>query len=45
MKEKVDRILNGEAVDIAENGATFYLSVSKYDDKYKVGFRVRIKNK
>lgn len=38
MKEKVDRILNGEAVDIAENGATFYLSVSKYDDKYKVGF-------
>lgn len=38
MKEIADRILNGEAVDIAENGATFYLSVSKYDDKYKVGF-------
>lgn len=38
MKEKVDRILNGEAVDIAGDGADYYLSVSKYDDKYKVGF-------
>lgn len=38
MEEKANRILNGEAVDIAEDGANYYLSVSKYDDKYKVGF-------
>lgn len=38
MKEIVDRILNGESVDIAGDGANYYLSVSKYDDKYKVGF-------
>lgn len=38
MKEIVDRILNGEAVDIAGDGAEYYLSVSKYEDKYNVGF-------
>ena len=27
MKEKVDRILDGEAVDIAEDDADYYLSV------------------
>lgn len=40
MKEKVDRILNGEAVDIAENGASYYLSVvtNSYKDEYKIAF-------
>lgn len=38
MEEKANSILNGEAVDIAGDGANYYLSVSKYDDKYKVGF-------
>lgn len=38
MKEKVDRILNGESVDIAGDGANYYLSVLKDGDKYAVGF-------
>ena len=38
MKEIVDRILNGEAVDIAGDGADYYLSVAKHYDKYKIGF-------
>lgn len=38
MKEIVDRILNGEAVDIAGDDANYYLSVAKHNDKYKVGF-------
>ena len=36
MKEKVDRILDGEAVDIG--GVDYYLSVQKDDDAYRVGF-------
>ena len=38
MKEIVDRILNGEAVDIAGDGADYYLSVLQDNDKYKIGF-------
>lgn len=38
MKEKVDRILNGETVDIAGDGADYYLSVLQDNDKYKIGF-------
>lgn len=38
MKEKVDRILDGEAVDIAGDDADYYLSVLKDNDKYKVCF-------
>ena len=38
MKDKVDRILNGEAVDIAGDGADYYLSVSKNSENYKIGF-------
>lgn len=38
MKEIVDRILKGEAVDIAGDGAEYYLSVSKNYDTYNVGF-------
>lgn len=38
MKEIVDRILNGEAVDIAREDADYCLSVSQDGDKYKVGF-------
>ena len=36
MKEKVDRILNGEEVDIAED-PRYVLSVSKIKDQYRVG--------
>lgn len=38
MKGKVDKILNGEPVDIAGDGANYYLSVLQANDKYKVGF-------
>ena len=38
MKEKVDMLLNGEAVDIAGDGADYYLSVLQHYDKYKIGF-------
>lgn len=38
MKDKVDKILNGEVVDIAGDGADYYLSVAKHYDKYKIGF-------
>lgn len=38
MKEIVDRILNGDMVNIARDDANYYLTVAKYNDKYKVGF-------
>lgn len=38
MKELVDRILNGEAVDIAESNPHYYLSVSQEGCEYKIGF-------
>ena len=38
MKDKVDRILNGETVDITGDGADYYLSVLQDNDKYKIGF-------
>lgn len=38
MKEIIDRILNGDMVNIARDDAHYYLSVSKDGDKYKVGF-------
>lgn len=37
MKEMVDQILSGEAVDIAGDGASYYLSVLLDGNKYKVG--------
>nr|DAH64381.1 MAG TPA: hypothetical protein [Caudoviricetes sp.] len=38
MKEIVDRILNGEAVDIAGAKADYFLTVSKNGENYKIGF-------
>lgn len=39
MKEKVDRILNGESVDIIGDGTNYYLSVLKQNAEYKmIGF-------
>ena len=38
MKEKVDRILNGEAVDIARADAEYYLCALKAGDRYKISF-------
>lgn len=38
MKEIVDRILNGEAVDIAGDFDEFYISVLKDGCRYKVAF-------
>ena len=38
MKEIVDRILNGEDVDIAGDRAAYFLTVSQLDENYKIGF-------
>lgn len=38
MKEIVNRLLNGDVVNIAGNRAVYYLSVLKSEDLYKVGF-------
>ena len=45
MKEIVDRILNGEAVDIAKDGGDYYLNVLKDGNKYKIGFMSSLYNK
>lgn len=38
MKEIVDRILNGEDVDIAGDRADYFLAVSRHGENYKIGF-------
>lgn len=38
MKEIVDRILNGEDVDIAGDRADYFLTVSQFGENYKIGF-------
>lgn len=38
MKEMVNRILNGEDVDIAGDRADYFLTVSQYGENYKIGF-------
>lgn len=38
MKDKVDKLLNGEAVDIAGDVDEFYISVLKGGCRYKVAF-------
>ena len=45
MKEKVDRILNGEVVDIAKDDGDYYLNVLKDDNRYKIGFMSSLYNK
>lgn len=38
MKDKVDRILNGDAVDIARADAEYYLCALKAGERYKISF-------
>lgn len=45
MKEIVDRILNGEVVDIAKDDGDYYLNVLKDDNRYKIGFMSSLYNK
>lgn len=45
MQEKVDRILNGEVVDIAKDDGDYFLNVLKDDNRYKIGFMSSLYNK